>query len=225
MLLADRVKPDLLRALRESKNPAEEVKEGIAALEDWDNSAAAGSIGAVLFQRFWDTYSAENPKPFRIPWDSSKPVQTPAGLSDPTRAVQHLAEAVQWTRQRYGSAAVPWGTVHRFRFGDLDLPGDGASGTYGLFRVVRFNQDPAGNRLAGQIEKDAAPIGFGDAWVIAVEFTKPIRAWSVLAYGESSQSASRHSSDQIKLFAGHELRPIWYGAEEVKANLEREYHP
>lgn len=225
MLLADRVKPDLLRALHEVKEPSEEISEGTKVIEAWDNSVSADSKGAVLFQRFWDTYSAAVTKPFRIPWDPAKPAGTPEGISNTVAAVQHFAEAVHWTRQQYGSASVAWGAVHRFRFGDIDLPGDGASGSYGLFRVVRFNQDPNGNRVAGQVEKDAAPVGFGDAWVIAVEFTQPIRAWSVLAYGESSKSASRHSHDQIKLFAGHELRPIWYRDADIRANLEREYHP
>jgi acyl-homoserine-lactone acylase len=225
MLLAERVKPDLLRALRDVRDPSEEIKEGIDAIDTWDNRVAADSKGAVLFQRFWDTYSAAISKPFRIPWDPAKPARTPEGLSNQAAAVQNLVEAVRWTRQRYGSASIAWGDVHRFRFGDIDLPGDGASGSYGLFRVVRFSQDSEGKRVAGQITKDAAPVGFGDAWVIAVEFTKPIRAWSILAYGESSQSESRHSSDQIKLFAGHELRPIWYRDADIRANLEREYHP
>ena len=31
-----------------------------------------------------------------------------------------------------------WGEVNRFRAGALDLPGDGATGTYGTYRVMTF---------------------------------------------------------------------------------------
>ena len=68
-------------------------------------------------------------------------------------------------------------------------------------------------------------MGFGDGWVIAVQFSKPIKAMSVVAYGQSTLSSSKHSSDQIGLFAGHQLRPVWFSEAEIKANLEREYHP
>jgi len=225
MLLADRVRPDLLRALRDVPEPSPELQQGISVLEAWDGRVSAGSKGAILFMKFWDTYSAAVQQPFRIRWSLTQPGSTPAGIADPDAAVKHFKEAWRATRVQYGSAGVAYGEIHRFRFGSLDLPGDGASGTYGLFRVLRFGAEVEGKRLAGQTEKDASPVGFGDAWVIGVEFTKPIKAWSVLAYGQSSLSSSKHSSDQIRLFAEHELRPIWHLEPDIAAHLEREYHP
>jgi len=136
-----------------------------------------------------------------------------------------LEDAVRWTRQKYGSEDVAWGEVHRFRFGALDLPADGASGTYGLFRVLRFNELPDGRQAAGQVRENESLVGFGDGWVIAVEFTRPIKAFSVVAYGQTTRSGSKHSSDQIRLFADHQLRPVWFREAEIKAHLEREYHP
>lgn len=52
MLLADRVKPDLIRAVR-SSNPSGDVAAALALLERWDNTAAHQSRGAVLFQNWW----------------------------------------------------------------------------------------------------------------------------------------------------------------------------
>ncbi len=225
MLLADRVKPALLQALREVKEPSADLVRGLKALETWDNHVSADSKGGVLFQRFWDTYSQANTQPFSTPWDPQNPAATPSGLSDSALAVKHFEEAVRWTRQTYGSEDVAWGEVHRFRFGALDLPGDGANGTYGLFRVVRFNDMPDGKRVAGQVQENEPPLGFGDGWVISVQFSKPIKAMSVLAYGQTTRSASRHSSDQIRLYASHQLRPVWFAEAEIRANLEKEYHP
>lgn len=226
MLLADRVKPALLQAAGEpGKALPPDLQAGITVLRGWDNRVAADSRGGVLFQRFWDTYSQALPQPYGAPWDRARPNATPYGLADPASALVHLEQAVRWTRQRYGKEDVAWGEVHRFRFGALDLPGDGASGNYGLFRVVQFTEQPDGKRVAGQIRENELPVGFGDGWIIAVEFSKPVKAASVLAYGESTHSDSKHSSDQIRIFAEHKLRPIWFRESEILANLERSYHP
>jgi acyl-homoserine-lactone acylase len=115
--------------------------------------------------------------------------------------------------------------VHRFRFKDVDLPADGIGGAYGAFRVVGFRQMADGKQVAGWISANEALQGFGDAWVIVIEFSKPVRAYSVLAYGQTANPASKHSRDQIGLFANHELKPVWFSESEIKANLESEYHP
>ncbi len=225
MLLADRVKPALTEAIRASASPSADLLQGLKVLEAWDNRVAADSRGAVLFQRFWDTYSQGRAEPFGVPWDPHLPGTTPSGLSDVPSALRIFEDAIRWTRQRFGSEGIAWGDVHRFRFGALDLPADGASGTYGLFRVVRFTEMPDGKRVAGQVQGNDLPLGFGDGWVIAVEFSRPIKAYSVLAYGQTTLSESQHSSDQIRLFADHQLRPIWFTEAEIIAHLEREYTP
>jgi acyl-homoserine lactone acylase PvdQ len=52
------------------------------------------------------------------------------------------------------------------------------------------------------------------------------RAGAIRAtYSQTTRSSSKHSSDQIRLFADHQLRPIWFGEAEIKAHLESEYHP
>ena len=67
--------------------------------------------------------------------------------------------------------------------------------------------------------------GTGDAWILLVQLSKPIKAWSVVAYGQSSDPASPHSRDQLRLFAEHRLRPVWFTREEIAANTERTYQP
>jgi acyl-homoserine-lactone acylase len=61
--------------------------------------------------------------------------------------------------------------------------------------------------------------------VLVVDFSKPGSAYSVLAYGQTTNQDSPHSSDQMPIFAGHRLRPAWYSEAEIKANLRREYRP
>lgn len=226
VLLADRVLPDLIAAGREAAHASEDLRRGLDVLQQWDRRVSAESAGAVLFMRFWDTYRAAVPEPYATPWTPSQPAATPTGLADRQTAVTLLAQAVAWTRQRYGSEAVRWGDVHRYRFGNLDLPADGADGNYGLFRVQRFDDQPDGRtRVAGIVAADKPLAGFGDGWVLLVHFTRPVEAHAVLAYGQTTRAESPHSRDQIRLFADHRLRRVVFTEAEIAANLERSYRP
>lgn len=226
LLLAERVKGAVVAAVRSAADASSEARAGADALEAWDGRAAADSHGAVLFQRFWDGYAAAVRTPFATPWQPSDPAHTPSGISDPAAAVSQLAAAVRSTRAAYGTETIAWGEVNRFRAGTLDLPGDGASGTYGAFRVVRFDEVPGERvRIAGNVGPDRALNGFGDAWVLLVDFSGNVTGWSVLAYGQTARLESPHSRDQLPIFASHRLRRAWFTEAEIKANLEREYRP
>ncbi|MBL8203580.1 MAG: penicillin acylase family protein [Blastocatellia bacterium] len=225
MLLADRVKPDLVKALKAAPNLSAELKQALFMLELWDNSTSDDSRGGPLFQRFWDTYSIALKEPFAVPWDVKNPSQTPSGIADAALALQHLEDAVRWMRKHHSSEMAAWGEVNRFRIGDLEIPADGASGGYGLFRVVQSVAQADGKRITGTVAKDKPMVGGGDGWVMAIEFTKPIVAYSVLAYGQTSNLNSKHSTDQLRLFANHQYKRAWFSEAEIKANLEREYRP
>ena len=225
MLIADRLKPDLIKAIKSIQNPSDDLSRGLAVIESWDNTASAAARGAVLFQRFVDNYLRSTKTAFAVEWNKQEPAKTPSGVSDPALALKHFEEAVKWTRETYGSESVAWGQVHRFRFKDVDLPGDGVTGTYGSFRVVGYRQMPDGKRIAGWVSSNEPLSGFGDAWVLMVEFSRPVKGYSLLAYGQTTKPESKHSRDQIGLFANHELRRAWFTEAEIKANLESEYRP
>jgi acyl-homoserine-lactone acylase len=228
LLLAERVKPELLVAIAAQRAPSSELLQARDVLEQWDNRSSAASRGAVLFQRFWETYRAEVRQPYAEAWDAARPTKTPRGIADSEAALKHLAAAATWTRATYGAADVAWGDANRYRLGDLELPGEGASGQLGAFRVQQFDAPEAKDsavRVAGWASADRQLAGFGDAWVLLVHFTKPLQAFSVLAYGQTTDRTSPHSRDQIRIFAGRGLRPAWYTDAEVAAHTEREYRP
>ncbi len=225
MLIADRLKPDLIKAIKAVPNPSQDLLKGLAVIEAWDNTASAESRGGVLFQRFGNTYFDAIKQPYAIAWDAKNPAHTPSGIADPALALKHFEEAIKWTRETFGQADVAWGEVHRYRFKEIDLPADGAPGAYGTFRVMAFKQMPDGKRVAGWIGDNKPLAGFGDGWSLAVEFSKPVKAFSILAYGQTTDQNSNHSRDQIELFAKHQFKKIWFTEAEIKANLEREYRP
>jgi acyl-homoserine-lactone acylase len=216
MLLADRVKGDLVAAVRAS-TPAPPVAEAVALLERWDNTSAPASRGGVLFEIWWRKYTegVNADSMFARPWSAEAPASTPAGLRDPARAAQAFAWAVEETVKRHGRVDVAWGDVHRVRIGAVDVPVGGCAGALGCFRVLNFRTDPDGRR---------AVIG-GDGWVLAVEFDDVPRAYSVLAYGQSAREDSPLHGDQAELFARGEMKRVAFTERDIDAQTVRRYRP
>lgn len=225
LLSAERLVPEILAAARKVASPSAELASATAVLAEWDREVRAESVGAALFVRFMELLNEKKLRPFAQEWDPARPGATPSGLAEPEATLPVLEEAVRSARERYGSERVAWGELNRFRLGELDLPGDGASGLLGAYRVMTYERARDGRRVAGRLSSDRPLAGSGDAWVLLVHFTEPVSAFSVLAYGQTARPGSPHAGDQLALFARHELRPVYYRAAEVEAHLERRYRP
>jgi acyl-homoserine-lactone acylase len=216
MLIADRLKDELLTAVR-AASPSPEVAEAADLLARWDNTVAPTSKGGPLFDVFLQKYSEGQPQDsmYAVQWTPQAPMATPRGLKSPERAVAAFTWAVAETKRRYGAIDVAWGDVHRVRIGSVDVPVGGCPGWQGCFRVLQYRTDPDGKRSA---------VG-GDGWILAVEFGNEPRGLSVLAYGESPKKDSPHSADQAEMFARGELKRILFTDAEIEANTIRRYSP
>ncbi len=224
MLLPDRVKPDLIAAVKAS-NPTGDVASAITLLERWNNTAAPDSKGAALFEVWWRYYSGTraNERPVLLPdekryarvWSASDPLKTPSGLADKPRAVESFTWAVAETARRYGSWDVAWGDVHRVRRGKVDVPVGGCGNDLGCFRILTFARDADGKLSANS----------GDGWILAVEFADTPRAYSVLAYGESRRPESPWFADQSEMFARGELKKVAFTESDVNAQTVLRYRP
>ena len=216
MLLADRVRDDLVKLVRASK-PAADVGAAIELIAKWDGTVAPESRGGTLFESWWRRYidhvSADTM--YAEPWSTDAPTSTPRGIRFPDRAVAAFSWAVNDTRQRYGSVDVAWGDVHRVRVGDVDLPVGGCSGDIGCFRVLWYKDDPDGKRRV---------VG-GDGWILGVEFGDEPRAVSVLAYGENRREDSPFHSDQAAMLARGEVKPVLWSEKDIEANTVKRYRP
>ena len=216
MLLADRVKPDLIRMVRAS-NPSAEAAAGVATLERWDNQAAPDSRGATLFEIWWQRYAQGRPDSLRFarPWTAADPLRTPAGIADSARAVDAFGWAVAEVVRRHGAVDVSWGEVHRVRRGSVDVPVGGCPGALGCFRVIGYSRADDGKLVATT----------GDGWVLAVEFSDTPRAYSVLAYGQSPRPESPYHADQAEMFAKGEMKRVAFSARDVDAQAVTRYRP
>ena len=127
------------------------------------------------------------------------------GSVKPSASMQ--ARAAQQVIEAHGALDVSWGEVRRLRVGGRDLPASGGPG----FRTIWFRRGPDGRSYARG----------GDSFVAVVEFGDPVRARTLLGYGNASQPGSPHVGDQLELMARQELRPVWRTRAEVEAHLAR----
>ncbi len=216
MLLADRVKDDLVSAVREA-GTTEEVAGAIELVDGWDNTVSRDSRGSVLFKIWANRYfsEVEDEDRYARDWTVDDPMGAPRGPGNPEAAVEAFAWAVDETRERFGSWAVTWGDVHRIRAGDIDLPVGGCTGGLGCFRVLGFAEDEDGKYRARR----------GDAWVFAVEFGEVPRAYSVLLYGNSNQEDSPYFYNQAEMFADNRMKAVAFTEEEIERDLVERYRP
>ncbi|HEX6132462.1 MAG TPA: penicillin acylase family protein [Longimicrobiales bacterium] len=216
MLLADRVKEDLLAAVRSSSTDST-VLAAADLLERWDNTASAAARGAVLFETWWTEYRRlmRGDSLHAVEWTPAQPTSTPRGLADPARAVQAFTLAIPATVEQFGSWDVAWGELHRVRRGDVDVPVGGCGGALGCFRVLNFSTAEDGRRVADG----------GDGWVIAVEFAETPRAYSVLAYGQSPDPTSPYHADQAAMFAAGRMKRVLWTEEDIARGTVLRYRP
>ncbi len=236
MLLADRVKDDLISAVRRSK-PEGEIARALELIEKWNNTVEKDSRGSMLFKTWWDRYvytaeglqveptpesvgfAATASKLFKEVWSPQHPATTPSGLADWDRAAKAFEWAVGETKKKYGSWDVSWGKIHRaIAENNINVAIGGCSGVYGCFRVFWYKE----RELDGNIINEVTG---GDGWVIAVEFDKVPRAYSVLAYGESNNPKSPYYYDQLEMFSNKEMKVVYYIEPDISKNLIREYRP
>jgi acyl-homoserine-lactone acylase len=210
MALADRVLPELLSAARATGDA--DARHGADILEKWDREANADSRGAVLFEA-WVQEWLRNAKghPFAHEWRLDSALTTPNTLADTKGAAAALGAAARATVRDHGALDVPYGDVFRIRYAGRDLPGNGGPGDpFGIFRVAYYAPDDDGK----------ARIVAGDTYYQVVEFSDPVRAKVLTAYGNATQPGSKHVGDQLELFAKQEMRDAWRTRAEVEAHLE-----
>jgi acyl-homoserine-lactone acylase len=219
MLLADRVRDDLVAAVRASQ-PTGDVATAIDMIAAWDKTAAPDSRGGTLFEAWWRRYvgrggAAAADTMFAQSWNASAPTTTPRGIRSPAAAVDAFRIAVDETTRRYGRFDPAWGEVHRVRRGSVDVPVGGCASDLGCFRVITYRDDADGKRVATG----------SDGWILAVEFGDEPRAYSVLAYGESPKETSPFHSDQAEMFARGQLKPVAWSERDIEAQTIKRYHP
>ncbi|MDO9408246.1 penicillin acylase family protein [Patulibacter sp.] len=181
--------------------------EACRVLRGWDLHNDLDSKGAVLWQRFVERLGVVLPGivtglpvvtnvvgPFATPFDPARPVDTPGGLNRLTPTVPIALNQAVADLQAAGlplDATLRRGQTVTRRGETIPIPG--GPGPSGIFNVITPTWNP---------KKGYTEVVHGSSFVQAVDL-KPgcpdVR--TILTYGQSTNPASVHSSDQTKLFS------------------------
>ncbi|MBL8347651.1 MAG: penicillin acylase family protein [Rubrivivax sp.] len=201
---AEQVLPDLLAACAAAPGaPTPEARDGCNALRGWDRRSDLGSRGAHVFREFWRS-AMQLPRVWRVPMDKARPVQTPTGLNLADAEVaaklwEALANAVKKVRASGFALDATLAEVQRPAITDEAIALHGGHGFEGVLNYLGDNGSPG-------IGPKGIRIDYGTSYVQTVTFDArgPV-AEALLTYGQSTDPASPHVADQLRLYS----RKVW----------------
>nr|AKB95187.1 peptidase S45 [uncultured bacterium] len=189
------------------------------------------SLAAELFREWLTAYAYNDmlnkSSLFAIPFDVNDPVNTPRGVADKTVAQTKLAHAVtvlnraglalnstladaQFAFRSGTNIAVPGGNRHE-RVANLMLAGSGDWRGY----------EVGATKIKGSssLTDKGYPVVHGSSFLLCLSFTDDgPHAEAVLAYSQSGDPTSEHYTDQTRMFAKEQLRPVLFRKQDIEAN-------
>ncbi|MEM7677851.1 MAG: penicillin acylase family protein, partial [Myxococcota bacterium] len=215
----------LIAAYDEASPSLPAMAEAIEVLRGWDHKVDVDSV-AMSIAHFYGINMVQG-------------VAAPAGLSrmqriewlgesSPNAArLRVFGETLEELRKKFGSWRTPWGQINRYqrldgsiepKFSDdqPSLPIGLASGRWGALASFAAPRRDDVDRLYGR---------GGNSFVAVVEFGPKIRAKTLLAGGQSGDSASPHFDDQAQRYADVAFKEVAFYRADVEARARRTYHP
>lgn len=197
-----------------------DLQEACEILAQWDRRQDLDSIGAVVFNRFWETARTLRDH-YSVPFDVDNPIHTPNGLTIEDTATQELiTESLRAAVASLDEAGIPldakWGDVQFVLRNDEKIGIPGGSGGQGLFSVItsRFSADNGGYN----------PISHGNSYIQTVTWNEDgsPNAKAILTYSQSPEPDSEFYSDLTKLYSQSQWVDLPFTDEQIAGQLLRE---
>jgi acyl-homoserine-lactone acylase len=212
-LMARVVLPDLLAACAATPPGSDEAKAGCTALRGWDRNNNIESRGAHLFREFWRGVMS-TPKLYRVPFDKAQPTATPLGLNMADAEVAGkvwaaLEAAVKKVRASNVALDATLGSVQRPAITPEPIALHGGQSFEGVLNYL-------GDGTAGW-GAQGYRVDYGTSYVQTVGFDSrgPV-AMALLTYGQSTDPASPHVADQLRLYSAKQWPRLPFHADEVE---------
>lgn len=208
-----------------------DLKEARRVIAAYNGRLDLDSEGAVLFRewitayKYAETFTKSNL--FAVPFDANDPLNTPRGLADTAVALQKLGHAVQVLNRagldldctladtqfayRSGTRIAVHGGNRYEGIANLIIAG---SGDWRGYKVGATKID--GSRF---LTDKGYPVIHGSSFVLCLNYTDDgPHAEALLTYSQSGDPTSKHYTDQTRLFAAKQWRPILFSQKAIDAN-------
>jgi acyl-homoserine-lactone acylase len=203
-----------------------EATDLVRRLMAWNGEAVADSVAALNFF-YWHSDMAEvlQRPGFEqlqtLPWNNEdfSPAFAAAILEQAERAAAKMVEA-------FASTDVAMGSVFRIGRGEQSWPLGGETIADAEMtacvadlsplcdRTMRaFSSGPAGDQGQRRAYR-------GSNSMRLVEFSDPLRSWSLHVHGQSDDPASPHYDDQTRLMSQREFKPVYFNRQELENHIE-----
>ncbi|MBU3890342.1 acylase [Methylosinus sporium] len=184
-------------------------------LRVWNRTADLdANMGYVYLEGFMER-ARKIANAWRVPFDSSRPLDTPHGLNidDPEVAKQLMAALSSSVREAASAGFAPdatWGQIQVASRGGRAIPIHGGSGALGVYNVIRSTPSGKGRR----------EVVSGSSYIQIVSFEPSgPRAETLLTFSESLNPDSRYFADQTELFSRKEWVRLPFSETEIEADL------
>lgn len=225
--------PALVSAFEKNVKPSDslyaQLAEPISILKKWDYHTSESSVAATLAiewaQKLTPTITRLYINEGEL--DQVESTQRFAASATLAQLTTPLLSSLGELKTKFGKWQMPWGEINRFQrlTGDVQskyddnqpsFPVGYASALWGMLPSYNSRTYLGTNKRYGVS---------GNSFICAVEFGPRIKAKSLLAGGESGDSASKHFNDQGQMYAQGKFKEVLFYKEDVVKNAEKTYHP
>ena len=199
---------------------SEDLKEACGILAQWDRRQDLDSIGAAIFNRFWNISQSLRDH-YLVPFDQNNPIHTPSGLKiDETATQEFVIASLQGAVASLNEAGIAldakWGDVQFVLRNEDKIGIPGGSGSQGMFSVItsRFDANKGGYN----------PITHGNSYIQAVTWNDDgtPNAKAILTYSQSPEPDSEFYSDMTKLYSQSQWIDLPFTEEQIASQQIRE---
>ena len=204
---------DIIQEGQDSSVHSDQLREAkplVELLSSWDGRCSVDSKAATVFHLWFDK--------LRVISERRRTSE---------KLIGELLEVKQELTEGFGKWDVPYGEVFRHQRPDDSGVFAGDDGDSIPISIGDPRAGMVGCYLSRQVGDSTRRYGFhGHSYVSVLELDPDgIKALSVLPYGQSRDPKSPHYFDQAELYASGKFKVAWFELDEIKANLERAYHP
>lgn len=170
-----------------------DLREVHSILQNWDGRATLDNRALPILEHWQRIALAQR--------------RGPSTLADREQSLAILKQAIAEMKRLYGKISLPFSEVQIFTHGrDYPVPGHDS-----LWAITARYKD-------GKWRANG-----GSSWLMLIEFSTPLKVFTVAPLGECDNPSSPHFADQTALFSKQEMKPFPFADEEVKKLSEKSY--